>query len=406
MPMKIVTVAGARPNFVKIAPLLREMRRHPSLVPILVHTGQHYDGALSDQLFTDLEIPPPEFNLGVGSCSHATQTAEVIRRLEPILETVKPQLVLVVGDVNSTLGAALTAAKLGGPIAHVEAGLRSFDRTMPEEINRVLTDAVSDLLFVTEESGRQNLLREGISQEKIHFVGNVMIDALQASKASWESSSIFTRLGLEAEHPYAVLTLHRPSNVDDPVTLKDLLEALQVLAHHLPIVFPVHPRVKPQLLRQKNLVWPRRDSGDPLPCKGISCVDPLGYLDCIALISRARVVLTDSGGIQEETTILGVPCLTLRENTERPVTVTHGTSRASGTDPVRIADEALRTLADPPHPPAPPPLWDGHAARRIVKIILEISRGGDPQEAVAEEAAWVGAGRQTRPGMRIVADEP
>jgi len=403
--MKIVTVAGARPNFVKIAPLLREMRRHPSLVPILVHTGQHYAGALSDQLFTDLEIPPPEFNLGVGSGSHAMQTAEVMRRLEPILETVKPQLVLVVGDVNSTLGAALTAAKLGIPVAHVEAGLRSFDRTMPEEINRVLTDAISDLLFVTEESGRQNLLREGSSHEKIHFVGNVMIDALQASKASWESSSIFTRLGLEAGHPYAVLTLHRPSNVDDPEKFTILLKALQELARHLPIIFPVHPRVKPKLREQAQVSWGRLEEGLRSPSAGIICLDPLGYLDCIGLMSRARVVLTDSGGIQEETTILGVPCLTLRENTERPVTVTHGTNRVVGTDPVRIVDEALRTLADPPHPPGTPPLWDGHAARRIVKIILEVSRGEDHQEAVAEAAAWVVAGRQTRPGMRIVTDE-
>src|SRR5256712_8020656 len=399
--MKIVTVAGARPNFVKVAPLLREMQQHPSLVPILVHTGQHYAGALSDQLFTDLEIPLPEFNLGVGSGSHAMQTAEVMRRLEPILETVKPQLVLVVGDVNSTLGAALTAAKLGILVAHVEAGLRSFDRTMPEEINRVLTDAVSDLLFVTEESGRQNLLREGISREKIHFVGNVMIDALQASKASWESSSIFTRLGLEAGHPYAVLTLHRPSNVDDSEKFTILLKALQELARHLPIIFPGHPRVKPKLREQAQVSWGRLEEGLRSPSAGIICLDPLGYLDCIALMSRARVVLTDSGGIQEETTILGVPCLTLRENTERPVTVTHGTNRVVGTDPVRIVDEALRTLAAPPHPPGPPLLWDGHAARRIVKIILEVSRAGDPQEPVAEAAAWVVVGRQTRPDMRI-----
>src|SRR3989475_2977487 len=299
MPMKIVRVAGARPNFVKIAPLLWEIQRHPSLVPILVHTGQHYAGALSDQLFTDLKIPPPEFNLGVGSGSHATQTAEVIRRLEPILKTVKPQLVLVVGDVNSTLGAALTAAQLGVPVAHVEAGLRSFDRTMPEEINRVLTDAISDLLFVTEESGRQNLLGEGISREKIHFVGNVMIDALQASKASWNSSSIFTRLGLEDEHPYAVLTLHRPSNVDDPEKLRNLLKALQKLARHVPIIFPVHPRVKPKLRGQAQVAWVRPEEGPRSPSAGIFYLDPLGYLDCIALISRARVVLTDSGGIQE-----------------------------------------------------------------------------------------------------------
>src|SRR5436309_5845287 len=239
--MKMVVIAGARPNFVKIAPLIKEMRRYPSMHPVFIHTGQHYDQVMSDQFLMELELQPPDINLGVGSGSHATQTAEVIRRLEPILETVKPHLVLVVGDVNSTLGAALTAAKLGVPVAHVEAGLRSFDRTMPEEINRVLTDAISDLLFVTEESGRQNLLREGISHEKIHFVGNVMIDALQASKASWESSSILARLGLGAEHPYAVLTLHRPSNVDDSDKLRGLLKALQELARHLPIIFPVHP---------------------------------------------------------------------------------------------------------------------------------------------------------------------
>src|SRR2546428_13164861 len=375
MPMKIVTVAGARPNFVKIAPLLREIQRHPSLVPILVHTGQHYAGALSDQLFTDLEIPLPEFNLGVGSGSHAMQTAEVMRRLEPILETVKPPLVLVVGDVNSTLGASLTAAKLGILVAHVEAGLRSFDRTMPEEINRVLTDAVSDLLFVTEESGRQNLLREGISREKIHFVGNVMIDALQASKASWESSSIFTRLGLEAGHPYAVLTLHRPSNVDDSEKFTILLKALQELARHLPIIFPVHPRVKPKLREQAQVSWGRLEEGLRSPSAGIICLDPLGYLDCIALMSRARVVLTDSGGIQEETTILGVPCLTLRENTERPVTVTHGTNRVVGTDPAGIVQEAMWTLVHPPLPNGGAPPRDGRAGPRLVRIILEISRG-------------------------------
>ena len=373
--MKIVTVAGARPNFVKIAPLLREMRRHPSLVPILVHTGQHYDGALSDQLFTDLKIPPPEFNLGVGSGSHATQTAEVLRRLEPILEKVKPHLVLVVGDVNSTLGAALTAAKLGVPVAHVEAGLRSFDRTMPEEINRVLTDALSDLLFVTEESGQRNLLGEGISEEKIHFVGNVMIDTLRSSKERWESSSIFRRLGLVEGASYAVLTLHRPSNVDDPATLKPLLEALQVLSQQLPFIFPVHPRVKPQLLQQKDLFWPRQGSGESLPGKGISCLDPLGYYDCIALMSRARLVLTDSGGIQEETTILGVPCLTLRNTTERPVTVTHGTNRVIGTDPGRIVEEALRTLDNPPLPNGGPPLWDGEASKRIVQILVGLQGG-------------------------------
>lgn len=381
--MRIVNVAGARPNFVKIAPLIREMRWHSQIVPILVHTGQHYDGAMSDQFFTELEIPPPDFNLGVGSGSHAVQTAEVMKRIEPILADARPDLVLVVGDVNSTLGAALTAIKLGLRVAHVEAGLRSFDRTMPEEVNRLLTDAISDLLFVTEESGRQNLLREGIAPEKIHFVGNIMIDALQTFKPRWEGSSIFNRLRLDAEQPYAVLTIHRPSNVDDPGILVNLLGALHELARHLPIVFPVHPRVKPQLLRQMSLFWPRADLGEHLPGKGIACLNPLGYLDFIALISRARLVLTDSGGIQEETTVLGVPCLTLRKTTERPVTVTHGTNRVVGTDLGRIVDEALWTLDHPPQPPGLPPLWDGRAAARIVKTLLEHSPCGQRNEAEA-----------------------
>jgi len=340
--MKIVLIAGARPNFVKIAPLMREMRCHLEIAPILVHTGQHYDRAMSEQFFAELEIPQPDFNLGVGSGSHAIQTAEVMRRLEPILETLKPAFVLVVGDVNSTLAAALTAVKLGIPVAHVEAGLRSFDRTMPEEVNRLLTDAIAELLFVTEESGRQNLLREGNPSDKIHFVGNVMIDALQMFRPRWERSPILDCLQLNGNRPYIVLTLHRPSNVDNPVNLTNILEALDEVARHLPIVFPVHPRVKPHLLRQGNLFFSKPDSGEPLPSKGITCLDPLGYLDFIALMSRARLVLTDSGGIQEETTILGVPCLTLRENTERPITVSHGTNRVIGTDPSRIVDAQER----------------------------------------------------------------
>jgi UDP-N-acetylglucosamine 2-epimerase (non-hydrolysing) len=370
--MKILNVVGARPNFVKVAPLLREMRRYPSIVPLLVHTGQHYDAAMSGQFFAELEIEPPQFNLGVGSGSHATQTAEVMRRLEPILDSLAPDLVLVVGDVNSTLAAALTAVKLGIPIAHVEAGLRSFDRTMPEEINRLLTDAIAQLLFVTEESGRQNLLREGIGPEKIHFVGNVMIDALQAFRPGWERSSIFDRLGLDAGHPYGVLTLHRPSNVDDPVTLIGFLDALGELARHLPLVFPLHPRVKAMLLRQGYVFRTMPDAGEPRSGKGITYLDPLNYLDFVALVSRARLVLTDSGGVQEETTILGVPCLTLRETTERPVTVTQGTNRVIGTTPERMVDEALRTLDHPPRPSGPPPLWDGRASERIVKILADL----------------------------------
>src|SRR2546426_856663 len=261
--MRIVNVAGARPNFVKIAPLVREMRRHPAIVPLLVHTGQHYDEAMSGKFFRDLEIPAPDFNLEVGSASHAVQTAEVVRGLEPILLSTRPDVVLVVGDVNSTLAAAITAVKLGIPVAHVEAGLRSFDRTMPEEVNRLLTDAIADILFVTEESGRQNLLKEGIAPEKVHFVGNVMIDALQTFRPFWDRSSIFDRLGLDGDSSYAVVTLHRPSNVDDPAILTNLLEVFQELARHLPVVFPLHPRVKQHLLRQGYVSGTRQDSEEP-----------------------------------------------------------------------------------------------------------------------------------------------
>jgi UDP-N-acetylglucosamine 2-epimerase (non-hydrolysing) len=358
--VRIVNVVGARPNFVKIGPLIREMRLHPTITPTLVHTGQHYDDAMSDRFFAELEIPAPDYNLGVGSGSHAVQTAQVMQRMEPILTSERPDLVLVVGDVNSTLAAALTAVKLGIPVAHVEAGLRSFDRTMPEEINRLLTDAVSDLLFVTEEDARANLLREGVAPAKIHFVGNVMVDALLASRPRWETSPIFDRFSLAGKR-YAVLTLHRPANVDDPDVLNDLLDALAEVARHLPIVFPVHPRVRPRV---------SLDPGPPTFDRGLVCLPPLGYLDFVALMSRACLVLTDSGGIQEETTMLGVPCLTLRDTTERPVTVSHGTNRLIGTRPRRIVDEALRALSDPPRTLGPPPLWDGGAAQRIVRTLL------------------------------------
>lgn len=378
--MKVLSVVGARPNFVKIAPLLREMCRHPSITSFLLHTGQHYDAAMSGQFFADLAIPPPDFDLDVGSASHAIQTAEVMRRLEPILQSLEPDVVLVVGDVNSTLAAALTAVKLGIPVAHVEAGLRSFDRTMPEEINRLLTDAIADLLFVTEESGWQNLLCEGIAREKIHFVGNVMIDALQLSRPRWQRSEIFKRLGLPSHQPYGLLTLHRPSNVDDPGILQHLLDTIQGVARHVPILFPVHPRIRLPLSRQRNLSWLPTASDERFPSTGILCVPPLGYLDFIALMSRARLVLTDSGGIQEETTILGVPCLTLRDTTERPVTVTHGTNRVIGTNPATIVPEALRALDHPPRPSEPPPLWDGHAADRIVAILLTRGRLGVTHE--------------------------
>jgi UDP-N-acetylglucosamine 2-epimerase (non-hydrolysing) len=369
---RILLVAGARPNFMKVAPIMWEMAKSPlEFEPVLIHTGQHYDANMSQVFFDELGLPPPHENLGVGSGSHTWQTAQVMVRFEPILLKYKPDWVIVVGDVNSTLACALVCSKLGTRVAHVEAGLRSFDRTMPEEINRLLTDAIADLLFVTEESGRENLCREGIIPDKIHFVGNVMIDTLKLLRPRWEGSSIFRRLGLNPATPHAVLTLHRPSNVDDPRVLTDLLNALHELSCHLPIIFPVHPRVKPDLLSQGHLVWSRLDSGGSIPSKGLVGLDPLGYLDFIALMSRARLVLTDSGGIQEETTILGVPCLTLRETTERPVTVTHGTNRVIGTDPKRIVDETLWTLAQPPRPIGSPPLWDGQAAARIVKILLD-----------------------------------
>jgi UDP-N-acetylglucosamine 2-epimerase (non-hydrolysing) len=366
--MRVVNIVGARPNFVKIAPLIRAMTRRPAFAPTLIHTGQHYDQAMSERFFQDLEIHPPDFNLQVGSGSHAVQTAQVMQRLDPILEALRPDLVLVVGDVNSTMAAAITAVKRGIRVAHVEAGLRSFDRTMPEEINRILTDAIADLLFVTEESGRVNLVREGVDPARIHFVGNVMIDALEGARGKWENSSIFDTLRMEPGAAYAVLTLHRPSNVDDPGALANFLEAFETVARHIPIVFPVHPRIKERLVGLGFGVAATEPS-DRLRSKGIAYVDPLGYLDFVALVSRARLVLTDSGGIQEEATMLGVPCLTLRDTTERPVTVTHGTNQIIGSDPGRILDEALRTLAHPPRREGPPPLWDGHAAERIVDVL-------------------------------------
>jgi UDP-N-acetylglucosamine 2-epimerase (non-hydrolysing) len=361
--VKAVVVAGARPNFVKIAPLVRAMRACPATTPVLVHTGQHYDRPMSQAFFDELEIPAPDVNLDVGSGSHAVQTAEVMKRIEPVLARTAPDVVVVVGDVNSTLAATLTAVKMGLPVAHVEAGLRSFDRSMPEEINRLLTDAVSELLFTTEESAAENLRREGIAAHRIHFVGNVMIDALHATRARWERSPIFPTLGLDPARPYAVLTLHRPSNVDDPRRRAALFEALAEVGRRLPILFPVHPRLRARL--PPGAARP----GAGVPASGIVYLDPLGYLDFVALTSRARLVLTDSGGIQEETTILGVPCLTLRESTERPVTVTQGTNQVIGTDPRRIVAVATEVLEHPPAPKPAPPLWDGRAAARIVDVL-------------------------------------
>jgi UDP-N-acetylglucosamine 2-epimerase (non-hydrolysing) len=376
--MKILNVAGARPNFMKLAPLIRRMQRHPDISSVLVHTGQHYDANMAGQFFRDLELPTPYASLNVGPGSHASQTAEVMKRLEPLLEETRPDLVLVVGDVNSTLAAALTAAKLHIPVAHVEAGLRSRDRTMPEEINRLLTDAIATYLFVTEESGRENLLREGVDAGRIHFVGNVMIDALEDFRPLWEGSGIHRKLGLRRGQ-YGVVTLHRPSNVDDTRRLRDLIDALRRVACEVPIVFPVHPRTRNRLteLNGSAPAFGLEAESATESATGLVCVEPLGYPDFMALVAGARLVLTDSGGLQEETTALGVPCLTLRDNTERPVTVTDGTNRVIGTCPARIVEEAFDVLQNPRAAPSRPPLWDGKAAERIVTILARLGGAND-----------------------------
>ena len=368
--MRVANIVGARPNFMKMAPLIREMRRHPEIQASLIHTGQHYDEAMAGRFFQDLNLPKPDVSLEVGSGGHAYQTGEVMKRLDPVLGELQPHLVVVVGDVNSTLAGAITATKLGIPVAHVEAGLRSFDRSMPEEINRLLTDAISDYLFVTEESGRQNLLREGVDAGKIHMVGNVMIDSLEQCRRVWEQSDILARLGL-ARCDYGVVTLHRPSNVDDPATLRGLLKALAEISRRIPLVFPVHPRTQQRLESM--------EAGTELAGIGrLRYIAPLGYLDFIALVAGSRLALTDSGGLQEETTALGVPCLTLREQTERPITTTMGTNRVIGTSPDRIVTEAFQVLTAPA-PAAPrPPLWDGRAAERIVAIL---SNAGNPGQS-------------------------
>ena len=386
--MKIVVIAGARPNFVKISPLLRAMRRRPHITPVLVHTGQHYDAQLSDQFFTDLGIEAPAYNLEVGSGSHAVQTAEVMKRLEPVLGTEHPDRLMVVGDVNSTIAAALVAVKLGIPVDHVEAGLRSFDRTMPEEINRILTDAIADQLFVSERSGVDNLLREGIPAERIHLVGNVMIDALEACRPRWEQATVLRRLGLEPTQPYGLVTLHRPSNVDNPETLRRIVDALETVSRELTLLWPVHPRTKQALqrnLRVQGRVTPEGNGATP---HGLLTLDPLGYLDCLAVMSRARLVLTDSGGIQEETTVLGIPCLTLRSNTERPVTLTNGTNRLIGTNPEAIVSMALQALHESARSSDRPPLWDGLASERIIEKLdgRRLRNSADPM-AVREAAS-------------------
>jgi UDP-N-acetylglucosamine 2-epimerase (non-hydrolysing) len=370
---RLLSVVGARPNFMKVAPIVEELKRLTDVEHCLVHSGQHYDDLLSGNFFSDLGLPKPDVNLQVGSGSHAVQTAEIMRRIEPVLLDYKPEMVVVVGDVNSTVATALTAVKLGIRVAHIEAGLRSFDMTMPEEINRKLTDAISDLLFVTEQSGVENLRHEGVAAEKIFLVGNVMIDCLLRHRELAAKSPILGRLGVRQNgsgcRPYGVLTLHRPSNVDDPKTLQGILSAVSALAAELPIFFPVHPRTRKNIESFGLSRYLAEAAGEN--SAGIVPLDPLGYLDFLSLNDRARIVLTDSGGVQEETTVLGVPCLTLRENTERPATVEHGSNQVVGVDPDRILAAARSVLREPTRPPQRPPLWDGKAAPRIVAILLE-----------------------------------
>jgi UDP-N-acetylglucosamine 2-epimerase (non-hydrolysing) len=366
--LKIINIVGARPNLPKIAPLMREMQRHPEIEPILVHTGQHYDENLSNIFFHQMGIPAPQINLGVGSGTHAEQTAEILKRVEPILLKEQPDLVLVVGDVNSTIAVSLAAAKLGIPVAHVEAGLRSFDRSMPEEINRVLTDALAEYLFATEDDAVGNLLREGRTRKCIHLVGNVMIDSLLHFLAIAQQSGIGDELGLrdgKGWQTFGVLTLHRPSNVDSTEKLTELLGAIDTIAGRLPIVFPVHPRTQQRLALSEIKHHPQ-----------LRIIPPLGYLDFLCLLSKATLTLTDSGGIQEETTALGVPCLTLRENTERPVTVSQGTNVLVGTSPSKIVGATEQILRGDGKRGRTPPLWDGHAAERIVEILLRVGLRG------------------------------
>ncbi len=372
---RIMNIVGARPNMMKVAPLLAEMRRHAELQPVLVHTGQHYDYSMSQVFFDQLNIPEPDYNLEVGSGTHHAQTAEIIKRFGELVQQDRPDMVLVVGDVNSTIACALVAAKESIPVVHVEAGLRSFDRGMPEEINRVLTDAVSDLLFTTEESGNQNLAAEGVSPDKVFFVGNLMIDSLVGALDLARRSALGAKLGVR-KRGYAVLTLHRPSNVDDPQQLTRTLAALTEIAKEIPILFPVHPRTQQKILAS-GFNGTRAWNGEtPIAASGIWTMPPAAYLDFLGLVDSATMVITDSGGIQEETTYLGIPCLTYRNNTERPVTVTMGTNHLVGADPaslVKHATEVLRNVASSNGSVSyvPPPLWDGKAAARIVAILKD-----------------------------------
>ncbi|CAN5480004.1 UDP-N-acetylglucosamine 2-epimerase (non-hydrolyzing) [soil metagenome] len=362
--LKVLLIAGARPNFMKVAPIFAEMNRRPAeFLPMIVHTGQHYDAAMSDSFFDDLGMPKPDVHLGVGSGSHAVQTAKIMTEFEPVVLEHKPDWVLVVGDVNSTIACALVSVKLGIKVAHVEAGLRSRDRAMPEEINRILTDSISDILFTTSQDADDNLRQEGIPAERVKFVGNVMIDSLLEHLKIAENSTVREDLGIAAGE-YAVTTLHRPSNVDEKDVFSGILDALLSVSEKLPIIFPVHPRTRAKIAEF--------GFADEIERSNIRLVDPLGYHDFMRLYSGAKLVLTDSGGLQEETTVLGIPCLTLRLNTERPVTIELGTNVLVGTDPAKIKRSASDALDGKTSPGSTrvPPLWDGKAAGRICDELL------------------------------------
>lgn len=389
---KMMVIAGARPNFMKIASIINAIDSHnksgshPVIQRILVHTGQHYGEQMSNAFFKDLGIPKPDVDLEVGSASHAQQTAEIMKRFEGVLLKETPDVVLVVGDVNSTAACSLVASKIIYPpgvsdrirplIAHVEAGLRSNDRSMPEEINRIVTDALSDFLFITEDSASRNLKAEGVPDAKVHWVGNTMVDTLLRHREKAEESEILTRLGLkaaasEATEAYVVVTLHRPSNVDAPEVFRGIQEALAAVARKVPILFPVHPRTANRI-REFNLEenFDFCEEIQPLDLKRgrIHCIPPQGYLDFLCLMSHARLILTDSGGIQEESTVLGIPCVTLRENTERPVTIASGTNVLAGTQKEDIVRLALERLKVRPNPEKPK-YWDGLAGTRIIKVL-------------------------------------
>jgi len=379
---QVLCVVGARPNFMKIAPIMRAFRAPElGLRATLLHTGQHYDAAMKHAFFEQLDIPEPDIDLGVGSGSHALQTAEIMQRFEPVLDRERPDVVLVVGDVNSTIACALVAVKKGIPVVHVEAGLRSGDRSMPEEINRVLTDQLSELLFTTERDAERNLAREGIDPARVHFVGNVMIDTLRHNLTrATPAARTLREAGLDAaEGEYGLVTLHRPSNVDDPARLRALLELLAECSEQLPLVFPVHPRTASRIA----------EAGlEPVLERGrILRLDPLGYLEMLGLMRSARLVLTDSGGIQEETTALGVPCLTLRENTERPITIEEGTNTLVGTRPECIRAAFDETLRSGGKAGRVPPLWDGCAAERIAAILSDWLHGTAPADTGRRERA-------------------